>query len=368
MALLHPDARILVVDDDASNVSLLKRLLTLLGYSSVIGTQEPHLVPGLVTEMDPDVILLDLNMPGMDGYDVMALLRDQVPESVFLPILVLTADVSAEAKQRALEAGAIDFLTKPFDHVEVALRIRNIIRTRRLHVALQDYNRTLEEEVAERTAELEDARVEIIERLALAAEYRDDDTGLHTRRVGYSSALIATQLGFPPDRVRVLERAAPLHDVGKIGIPDSILLKPDRLTDEEFNQMKRHTAIGAGILSGSRHASLRMAETIALTHHERWDGFGYLGLSGDAIPIEGRIVTVADVFDALTHDRPYKTAWSSGDAVEEIKRQAGSQFDPRVVEAFVQVELEHELVDLTDEQLQRGALRLAVEPYRRVGS
>ena len=368
MTLLHPDARVLVVDDDASNVSLLKRLLALLGYSNVVGTQRPELVADLFQDLDPDVILLDLNMPGMDGYEVMSKLRAQVSDSVFLPILVLTADVSAEAKQRALEAGAVDFLTKPFDHAEVSLRIRNIIRTRRLHVALQDYNRTLETQVAQRTAELEDARVEIIERLALAAEYRDDDTGLHTRRVGYTSALIAERLGLPADQVRTLERAAPLHDVGKIGIPDSILLKPDRLTNEEFDQMKRHTAIGAGILSGSRHASLRMAETIALTHHERWDGFGYLGLRGESIPLESRIVTAADVFDALTHDRPYKSAWPAGVAVDEIARQAGSQFDPRVVEAFIEVELGHELVDLTDTQLQRGSLRLAVEPYRRVGT
>lgn len=368
MTLLHPDARILVVDDDASNVSLLKRLLNLLGYSNVVGTQQPQLVPGLFEEIDPDVILLDLNMPGMDGFEVMSLLRNKVSESVFLPILVLTADVSAQAKQRALEAGAVDFLTKPFDHAEVSLRIRNIIRTRRLHVALRDYNRTLEAQVSERTAELEDARIEILERLALAAEYRDDDTGLHTRRVGYSSALIGAELGLHSDQVCVLERAAPLHDVGKIGIPDSILLKPERLTNAEFDQMKRHTAIGAGILSGSRHASLRMAETIALTHHERWDGFGYLGVRGEEIPLEGRIVTVADVFDALTHDRPYKSAWPAGDAVEEIVRQAGSQFDPQVVRAFVEVELTHELVDPSEERLQRGALRPAVEPYRRVGA
>ena len=357
MSLLHPDARILVVDDDASNVALLQRLLRLLGYTNIVGTQQPRLVPELFTELDPDVILLDLNMPELDGFQLMSILRSAVSDSVFLPILVLTADVSTEAKQRALEAGAVDFLTKPFDHAEVSLRIRNIIRTRRLHVALQDYNRTLELQVAERTAELDDARIEILERLALAAEYRDDDTGLHTRRVGHSSALIGRVMGLPPEHVQILGRAAPLHDVGKIGIPDSILLKPERLSPEEFEHMKRHTAIGAGILSGSRHELLQMAETIALTHHERWDGYGYLGLEGEAIPLEGRIVTVADVFDALTHERPYKPPWPVEDAVEEIQRQAGTQFDPVVVTAFLQVQRENELRDLSDAELQRSEQR-----------
>ena len=362
MSLLHPDARILIVDDDPSNVALLQRLLGLLGYTNIVGTQQPRLVPGIFQELDPDVILLDLNMPEMDGYELMAVLRASVSESTFLPILVLTADVSAEAKQRALEAGAIDLLTKPFDHAEVSLRIRNIIRTRRLHVALQDYNHTLELQVAERTAELDDARVEILERLALAAEYRDDDTGLHTRRVGHSSALIARELGLPLPQVQVLERAAPLHDVGKIGIPDSILLKPASLTQDEFEQMKRHTAIGAGILSGSRHELLRMAETIALTHHERWDGDGYLGLRSDEIPLEGRIVAVADVFDALTHERPYKEAWPAFRAVAEISAQAGKQFDPSVVSAFLEVQETTELVDLNDLQLERGLFRASAQP------
>jgi putative two-component system response regulator len=195
--------------------------------------------------------------------------------------------------------------------------------------------------VRERTAELEETQIEILERLALAAEYRDDDTGEHTKRVGQMSAEIARGLGLPPAEVELIRRAAPLHDVGKIAIPDSILLKPGRLTPEEFEQMKTHTTLGSKMLSGGRFPLLQRAEEIALTHHERWEGTGYIGLAGDSIPLAGRIVAVADVFDALTSARPYKTAWPRAEAVEEIRRQSGRQFDPRVVEAFLKI-VEHE--------------------------
>jgi putative two-component system response regulator len=195
----------------------------------------------------------------------------------------------------------------------------------------------LEQKVRERTADLEATQLEILERLALAAEYRDDDTGQHTRRVGHMSAQIARVLGLPDSEVTLIQRAAPLHDVGKIAIADAILLKPGKLTPVEFEQMKTHTTRGAQMLGGGRFPLLQRAEEIALTHHERWDGTGHIGLRGETIPLSGRIVTVADVFDALTNERPYKKAWSRVDAIAEIVAQSGRQFDPAVVEAFLQV-------------------------------
>jgi putative two-component system response regulator len=207
-----------------------------------------------------------------------------------------------------------------------------------LTMRLSDQNAALEDRVRERTRELEESHLETFERLALAAEYRDDDTGQHTRRVGRMAALLAQELGLGIDLVERLERAAGLHDVGKIGVPDSILLAPRKLTPEEFEVVKTHTVIGARIMSGSRSPLMIMAEEVAWSHHERWDGKGYAGVMGEDIPITGRITTVADVFDALTHERPYKDAWPLDQAIAEVKRQRDQQFDPRVVDAFVAIE------------------------------
>lgn len=329
-------SRILVVDDDAQNLRYISRILGEAGYTGVRTTAEPREVLPLFADFRPDLILIDLHMPDMDGFEVMEALGPWIPEESFLPVLVLTGDGSPENKERALQNGAMDFLTKPFNASEARLRIRNLLATRHLHLQLQDHNRQLEERVAERTAELERARVEILERLARAAEYRDDDTGEHTRRVGDLSAAIGRVLGCSDEEVELLARAAPLHDIGKIGVPDAILLKPAKLSKEEFEVMRTHTTIGARILSGSDVPLLRLAASIALTHHERWDGGGYPeGLSGEAIPLVGRIVSVADIYDALTHSRPYKPAWSVEEAVAEIRAQAGRQLDPGVVEAFL---------------------------------
>lgn len=194
----------------------------------------------------------------------------------------------------------------------------------------------LEYKVRERTADLEEAQLEILERLALAAEFRDDETGLHTQRVGRTSAILARAIGLPEEQVDLIQQAAPLHDVGKLGIPDGILRKPGKLTAEEFEVMKTHTSIGAQILSGSRFPILQMAEEIALTHHERWDGTGYMGLAGERIPLSGRIVTLADVFDALTNDRIYRKAVPLEDALAEIELQRGRHFDPELTDAFLE--------------------------------
>jgi putative two-component system response regulator len=328
-------ARILIVDDQEANVRLLERILHQAGFSAVRSTTDPRQVARLVQDVAPDIILLDLHMPQLDGFEVMDELADRVLSEDYLPILVLTADISPEAKQSALSSGARDFLTKPFDPTEVVLRIRNLLEARFLHRQLQNQNEILEHRVTERTRALEEARIEILDRLARAAEYRDDETGQHTRRVGDLSAAVARNLNLSTARMEMIRRAAPLHDVGKIGIPDRILLKPGRLTNEELEIMKTHTTIGAGILAGSRVPLLQMAAEIALTHHERWDGTGFpLGLAEDRILLEARIVSVADAYDAMTSDRPYRRALPQEEAWEIIWDGAGSQWDERVVEAL----------------------------------
>jgi putative two-component system response regulator len=255
-----------------------------------------------------------------------------------LPILVVTGDGSVTARRRALSAGAKDFLAKPYDSTEVLLRIRNLLEARFLHLALQAQNDLLEEKVLRRTMELEEAQIEILERLALAAEFRDDATRQHTQRVGQWSARLARKLGLPDAVADLLRRAAPLHDLGKVAVPDGILLKLDRLTHDERRVMQTHTQIGAKILSGSNHPLLQLAEQIALTHHEHWDGGGYTpGMRGEAIPLVSRIVAVVDVFDALTHARPYKQAWPVEQAIKEIESESGRHFDPRVVQAFLEL-------------------------------
>jgi len=330
------NARILIVDDEPGNVDLLVRLLQRAGFSRLESTNDPRDAAGLYVKFRPDLILLDLHMPHMDGLAVMDELN-QIAEASYLPILMLTGDISQEARREALSRGAKDFLNKPFHSDEVLLRIGTLLETRFLYLQIQGQNQMLEAKVRERTRELEAAQIEIIERLARAAEFRDDNTGQHTERVGQMAALLAKQIGLPDAQVALIRRAAPLHDVGKIGVPDSILLKLGKLTEEEFDLVKTHTTIGARILSGSRFPILRLAEEIAYNHHERWDGTGYAGIAGNAIPLAGRIVAVVDVFDALTQKRPYKAAWPVGEAIAEIDRQRAKQFDPALVDAFLRI-------------------------------
>jgi putative two-component system response regulator len=330
------NARILIVDDEPVNVDLLRRLLERAGFSRIESTNDSRQALDLYVKFRPDLILLDLHMPHRDGLEVMDELN-QIAEASYLPILMLTGDDTPEAKREALSRGAKDFLNKPFHSDEVLLRIGTLLETRFLYLQIQSQNQILEAKVRDRTRELEAAQIEIIERLARAAEFRDDNTGQHTERVGQMSALLARQIGLSDTQVSLIRRAAPLHDVGKIGIPDSILMKLGKLTAEEFELVKTHTTIGARILSGSRFTILRLAEEIAYNHHERWDGSGYVGTRGSDIPLAGRIVAVADVFDALTQKRPYKAAWPVTEAIAEIDRQRGRQFDPALVDAFLRV-------------------------------
>ena len=336
MTTRFAESRILLVDDSPDLVVILQSMLEREGYTELISTSDPSQVVDLYLAYRPDLILLDLHMPKMNGLDVMAKLAE-VTRGEFIPIVMLTGDQSPEAKLRALGGGARDFLTKPFDRTEVHLRIKNLLEMRHLHQELRQQNAVLEQKVAARTKDLERAKLEILERLALAAEFRDDATGEHAQRVGRLCAYMATALNLPKPQVELIRAAAPLHDIGKIGVPDQVLLKPGKLTPEEWSIMKAHTVTGAKLLSKSVSPTLRLGQKVAFTHHERWDGGGYEGMSGGAIPLSGRLLAVADAFDAMTHDRPYKEAMPVADAAEEISNEAGKQFDPRVVDAFLEV-------------------------------
>jgi len=330
-------ANILIVDDQFVNIKLLEKILTQAGYQNIFSTTDSRQAIDMYLEHDIDLLLLDIRMPNMDGFEVMAKLNEVSSDADYdyLPVLVLTAELTSETRSKALSAGAKDFLTKPFDQIEALQRIHNILEVRLLHKQVLQQNLELESRVKERTQELENSRLEIIRRLGLAAEYKDNETGNHVLRMSLFSQMLARAAGFTEEQADMMLHAAPMHDIGKIGIPDRVLLKPGKLDAEEWAIMQTHVQIGAELLSGSDVPLMVMAKNIALTHHEKWDGSGYPeGLFGEAIPIEGRICALCDVFDALTSERPYKAAWSIEDAMAHIKSQSGSHFDPNLVEMF----------------------------------
>jgi putative two-component system response regulator len=329
--------KILIIDDHADHCLLLQTILREGGLHHHKVITEPRAAISAFHEFLPDLILLDLLMPGLDGFEVLRQLHLCISQTDYLPIAVLTADQSQAAKQKALSLGAKDLVTKPFENAEVLLRIHTLLATRYLHRELEQRNEALDQSVRERTVDVADAQMEVLHRLALVAEHHDDNTGRHTYRVGELAALLGRSLDFPEPGVQMLRMAAPLHDLGKIGIPDSILLKPGKLSAEEYKLIQTHTIIGGRMLTGSKLPILQLAETIALFHHERWDGCGYRGLQSEAIPIEARIVSIADTFDVLTHERPYKAAWPVPDAIAEIRSQSGRQFDPRLVNVFTEL-------------------------------
>lgn len=331
------DAKILIVDDETDNVSVLERILKIEGYTNLQSTTDSRDVKTIYQDFLPDLVLLDLGMPHMDGFEVMGLLKE-INKGTHLPILVLTALQDDDILLKALDSGAQDFINKPFDLPEVLARIRNMLEVRLLQKELKKQNEVLEEKVCERTKELNETRLEIIRRLTMAAEYRDNETGQHIIRMSKMCALLGKTIGMNESQYDLLLNASPMHDIGKIGIPDRVLLKPGKLDPEEWEIMKTHTVIGAELLSGHSSELMEMARIIALTHHEKWNGTGYPeGLKGEEIPLVGRICAVCDVFDALTSDRPYKKAWSIEDSLSEIYKNSGKDFDPKLVEAFKKV-------------------------------
>jgi putative two-component system response regulator len=321
----------LIVDDDEADVRALTRLVGDVMHAEIYSTTDPHAAPAVCADFKPDLIFVDHQMPGVDGLDVLRRLKSRFPADAFVAVVALVAEGTAEQKHLALSAGAKDVLVKPFDAAEVRVSLTNLLEIRTLHLELED-------RLQARAREVEAAHLETVERLALALEYREDGIGGHTRRVGQASALLGRALGLPQADVILLRQAAPLHDVGKIAIPDRILLKKDRLTPQEWDIVRTHTTIGAKIAAGAQYSMLLTAEAIALSHHERWDGRGYpRGLAGEAITLPARIAAVADAFDAMTHARPWRAAHSEDYALAELERCAGTHFDPRCVEYFVRM-------------------------------
>ena len=332
-------ARLLIIDDQEQNTRMLERILAKAGYEHVTSTNDSTEALALQTRIKPDLILLDLHMRGKDGFAVLEEIVAKNGGADHVPVIMITADDSADTKRRALALGAKDFVGKPFDSAEVLLRIRNHLETRFLYHKLREQNQELEAKVMERTKELEQSQLEVLERLAAAVEFRDDDTGNHTRRVAEVSAMLAQRVGIESVTVELIRRAAPLHDIGKVGIPDSILLKAGPLTGEEFEIMKTHTVIGSRMLSKGRSELVRFSQRIARSHHEWWDGSGYPDrVSGQSIPLEARIVALADFLDALTHERPYRPAWGIDETLAEIRRRAGSHFDPTITRALLEID------------------------------
>lgn len=331
------NARILIIDDQKLHSLFLKEVLEHEGYKNVRCLMDPLQARTTCREFNPDLVVLDLLMPQLDGFQVMEQLHDFRQEH-YLPILTLSTDKSSEMRLRALKSGATDFMNQPYENIEMLIHIRNMVELRILHSQIEDQKNMLEAAVQERVKELRYTQFDIIRRLAQAAEFRDGDTGIHILRMSLYAKKLGAALGLSDPECELLHHASPLHDVGKIGIPDSILLKPGKLTPEEFEIMKTHTTIGAKILSGSESPVMKMAEVIALTHHERWDGLGYpRGLKGDDIPLVGQICSVCDVFDALTSVRPYKKAWTVEDALAEIRVMRDKNFNPRIVDRFFDI-------------------------------
>lgn len=332
--------RVLVVDDDAANREHLEVDLSKMDLDVVLSSNGSDAL-AMLTQAH-DLVLIDVMMPFMDGFELTRRIRSESVVSD-IPICMVTALLDMDTRLRAVEAGANDFIAKPVDKTELRVRVISLLKLKESQDEVRDYrtqiekqNSILDARVRKRTGELEDARLEILLRLARAAEYRDEDTAQHTQRVGRRAGLLGRAIGLPEEECKMLELAGPLHDIGKIGISDSILLKPGKLSTHEFDVMKSHTTIGAKMLAASKIPVLIKAEEIALSHHEKWDGSGYpAGLSGEAIPLSGRILAVVDVFDALSNDRPYRKAWSRDAVLDHLLEGAGSHFDPDVVASFV---------------------------------
>jgi putative two-component system response regulator len=350
-------AKVMIVDDEPVNVMVVQKHLKLAGYRHFVTSTDPRPVMEMIAREMPDVILLDVMMPAVSGLEILRKSREDA-RLTHIPAIVLTAADNEQTRMEALDLGATDFLSKPVNAAELVVRVRNALFVKAHHDHLKNYSRELELQVRRRTAELAASRLELIHCLARAAEYRDTETGRHVVRVGRYAEIIARKLGLDEQTVELIGHAAPLHDMGKVGIPDAILLKPDKLGPHEFEIMQKHAMYGMKTFEPMSHDDLRtfkshtflgemimdvesspiitMAAKIALTHHEKWDGSGYpLGLVGEDIPLAGRITAVADVFDALSCKRPYKPAFPLEKCLGIIREGSGTHFDPQVIEAFL---------------------------------
>jgi len=350
------EAKIMIIDDEELVIRVVKRFLAADGYKNFITLSNPRDAFSIIQQEQPDVVLLDIMMPHVTGLDLLKM-RQFAPEFHHIPFIILSATSESQVKRDALRLGASDFLAKPVDSSDLTVRVRNSLVVKRQHDILANHAIELERQVKLRTQQIERSREQIIHCLARAAEYRDNETGAHVIRVGKYAGVIAQELGFSEEYCHQIELAAQLHDVGKIGIPDSVLLNPGRLNNEEFDTMKTHCSLGVEIMEplaesdGSvvrRHAEvggfimdgvdspmLELAALIARTHHEKWDGTGYpIGTKGEMIPIEGRITCVADVYDALCSERPYKKAFPIEKCLEIMLSERGTRFDPIVLDAF----------------------------------
>ena len=348
MSQTKNDARILIVDDALKNIQVLGTMLRKEGYQIQVAQNGLQALKVVETEL-PDLILLDVMMPQLDGFETCKLLKAS-ERTKEIPIVFLTAKTETEYVIEGFDLGAVDYVTKPFNPTELLVRVNT-------HLTLYRLQQKLEQQVERRTAELRRALAELrkalqkatdaerrtykahqdtIQRLGIVAEYRDADTAAHIQRMSLYATLLAQRLNLSADEVELVRVASPVHDVGKIGIPEGTLLKPSKLDPDEWETMKRHTTIGAQMLEGSSSELLQAGEVIALTHHEKWDGSGYPnGLAGEDIPLWGRICAVADVFDSLTSKRPYKPAFSNEKALEIIKEGRGSHFEPQLVDLFI---------------------------------
>jgi len=329
--------RILVVDDEVSNRKLMHAMVSREACDCMC-VEDGVAALEAAEQYKPDLILVDVMMPGMDGFELTRRLK-AAATTRHIPIILVTALSDRESRLKGLEAGAEEFLNKPVDSMELSIRLRNLLRLKEYSDFLVHHNDLLEIQVRARTDELWETRLEVVRSLGRAAEYRDNETGMHIVRMSKYSQLMAQAIGMGNESAELILHASPMHDIGKVGIPDSVLLKPGKLDAEEWETMQTHAEIGHRILSAEKTSDLmEMAKLIALRHHEKWDGSGYPHqLKGEAIPVEARIVALADVFDALTSKRPYKEAWSVEAALEEINRQRDRHFESRLVDVLLEV-------------------------------
>jgi len=326
---------VLIVDDNPTNVMLLKHMILKLEECNPVCFTDPRKSLIWCEEEKPDLLLVDYMMPEIDGLELIRRFR-QIPHCADIPVVMITAEEKKDVRYKALEAGANDFLNKPIDITEFMARTNNMIRLRKNQFQLANRAEWLAKGIKKATEELRQQEREALLLLSKAAEYRDPETASHLNRMSYYSRLIARNLGFGEEEQEIILEASPMHDVGKVGTPDHILLKPGRLDAEEFDIMKQHASCGYDILRQGSSRLMQVAAEIAVTHHEKFNGKGYPnGLQGEDIPLRGRIVAVADVFDALTSERPYKKAWPVEEAVDLLKSESGEHFDPQCVDAFL---------------------------------